>query len=80
MADVTDIPDVAVDDEVVLIGRQGEDSIPVEEIADLCGTISYEILCGIAARVPRVYMREGRVVEVETLVQSLTSTAEVGAG
>ena len=77
MADVTDIPNVAVDDEVVLIGRQEEGNIPVEEIAELCDTINYEILCGIAARVPRVYMRDGRVVGSETLVQGLSA---VGVG
>lgn len=80
MVDVTDIPEVGLNDEVVIIGRQGEASLPVEEIASLCGTISYEVLCGIAPRVPRVYVRQGQVVGVETLVEGLLSAAEVGAG
>ena len=44
---------VAVDDEVVLIGAQGDDTITADEIADRLGTISYEVLCDIGVRVPR---------------------------
>ncbi|HXG41613.1 MAG TPA: alanine racemase [Dehalococcoidia bacterium] len=62
MVDVTEVPDVAVGDEVVIIGRQGEDELRVEEMASLCDTISYEILCGIGPRVPRLFLRQGRVV------------------
>jgi alanine racemase len=47
--------DVQVGDEVVLIGRQGDDEITATELADLCGTIAYEIVCAISARVPRRY-------------------------
>jgi alanine racemase len=54
VADVTDLPEVAVGDEVVLLGRQAEQVIEAEELARRCGTISYEILCGIGARVPRI--------------------------
>lgn len=68
MVDVTDIPGVAVHDEAVFIGRQGEEAVTAEEIADLAGTISYEVLCGITARVPRVYLRGGEVFERTTLV------------
>ncbi len=52
--DVTDIVDAAVGDEVVLLGRQGDEEIPAEEIAAKLGTISYEVFCGISKRVPRV--------------------------
>ncbi|MFQ5328479.1 MAG: alanine racemase [Thermodesulfobacteriota bacterium] len=55
MIDVTSIEGVSVGDEVVLLGRQGEEEIRVEEIAEKAGTISYEIFCNISARVPRVY-------------------------
>ena len=68
ITDVTDIPYVALDDEVVIIGRQRDDEIPAEEVAALCGTINYEILTGISARVPRVYRRGGRIVAVQTLL------------
>ncbi len=56
MCDVTDIPDVREHDEAVLIGSQGSERITAEEIASLAGTIPYELLCGISARVPRVYI------------------------
>jgi alanine racemase len=80
MADVTDIPDVALGDEVVLIGSQGEETITAAEIGDLCGTISYEILCGISARVPRLYFKSGRLAGVETLTRPLAEEASVSAG
>jgi len=52
--DVTEIPDVAPGDEVILIGHQGEDSISAFDHARAAGTIPWEILTRIAARVPRV--------------------------
>lgn len=55
MIDVTGIPNIHMGDEVVLIGKQGEDFISAEEVAEWVGTISYEILCGIGKRVLRVY-------------------------
>ncbi|MDO5068068.1 MAG: alanine racemase [Propionibacteriaceae bacterium] len=48
-------PQVQVGDEVVLLGAQGDERITVEEIADLMGTITYETMCLITARVPRRY-------------------------
>jgi alanine racemase len=55
LADVTGIPGIAVGDEVVLLGGQGGERITADELAVHAGTISYEIFCGIGARVPRVY-------------------------
>ncbi len=55
MVDVTNIPDVKVGDEVVLIGKQGDEEITATELADLTGTINYEIVCGVSKRVPRIY-------------------------
>ena len=49
---------VAVGDEVVLIGRQGDEEVTAGEWADLLGTISYEVLCGIGPRVPRLLRGE----------------------
>ena len=69
VVDVTEIPYVALDDEVAIIGRQRDDEITAEEVAALCGTINYEILAGISARVPRVYRRGGRIVAAQTLVE-----------
>jgi alanine racemase len=56
LVDVTDVPDIALDDEVILLGRVGELSITAEDIAEIVGTISYEITCGVSPRVPRVYL------------------------
>jgi alanine racemase len=54
MINISDIPNVRVGDEVVLIGRQGEDEITAEEVANWLGTINYEVVSEILARVPRV--------------------------
>lgn len=56
MADVGHIGGVACGDEVVLIGRQGDEEITADELAGLLGTINYEITCMIGARVPRIYI------------------------
>lgn len=53
--DVTDIPDAVLGDEVILLGRQAVHEITVEELAGKLDTISYEVFCGVGARVPRVY-------------------------
>lgn len=79
IANVTDIPYVALDDEVVVIGRQRDEEIPVEEVAHLSDTISYETLTGITARVPRVYRRGGRIVAVQTLVEASAEETPVRA-
>jgi alanine racemase len=55
LVDVTDIPGVSLGDEVVLIGTEDGLSIRVEELAREIGTISYEIVCGISPRVPRIH-------------------------
>jgi alanine racemase len=55
MADVTGIPKVSQGDEAVLMGRQGREQITAEEIAEKIGSISYEVLCLVGKRVPRVY-------------------------
>jgi alanine racemase len=63
MADVTDIADVALGDEVVLLGAQGNERISAEDLARLSGTIPYEILCGVGARVPRYETSRQTAVE-----------------
>jgi len=55
MIDVTDIKDARVGDTVTLIGRDGEEFISADEYAASAGTISYEMLCAVSARVPRYY-------------------------
>ncbi|MBI3182913.1 MAG: alanine racemase [Myxococcales bacterium] len=62
MADVTEIGEVEVGDEVVLLGQQGGLGVSAEELARLAGTIHYEVVCGIAGRVSRVECRASRRV------------------
>lgn len=54
IVDVTDISGVEIGDEAVLIGTQGTETITAYDHADIAGTIPYEILCNISARVPRI--------------------------
>lgn len=54
MIDITDVKGADVGDEVVLIGAQEKDNIRAEELANIAGTINYEITCGISHRVPRM--------------------------
>src|SRR5262245_57114749 len=68
MLDVTDVPEVAVGDEVVLFGEQGEASLTLEEVAKGSETIPYEIMCTIGKRVTRIYVRDGRPVRLTTMV------------
>lgn len=57
MIDVGHIPGAAVEDEVVILGRQANEAITADELADLLDTINYEITSAITARVPRVYLK-----------------------
>ena len=63
MVDVTGIPDIHEGDEAILWG--GAVSDDAETIARKTDTISYEVLCGVSRRVPRVYLEQGRVTAVE---------------
>lgn len=56
--DVSHIRGVRIGDEVVLFGKQGDDEIPVDEVASNIDTINYEIVCNIGKRVPRIYLRD----------------------
>ena len=57
LVDVTDIPNLSLGEEVILIGRQGDCRQTALDLAGVSGTIPYEILCGIGKRVPRRYLR-----------------------
>jgi alanine racemase len=59
--------DVVVDNEVTLWGGAGGSAIRVAEVADRAGTIAYELVSGVAARVPRHYLRNGALIAVEDL-------------
>jgi alanine racemase len=56
MVDVTDVPDVQEGDTATIFGADGAEEISVDELAHLAGTISYELLCAVSPRVPRVYI------------------------
>lgn len=60
MVDVTDIPQAQVWNEVVLMGKQGDEEIDVHEIARLQGTVSYHALTGWRSRLPRIYLGEAQ--------------------
>jgi alanine racemase len=64
VVDVSHIPLVNQDDEVVLVGVQNEDRIRAEEVASLASTINYEITTSLLPRVVRVYKQGGKIVEV----------------
>lgn len=63
MVDVTDIPEAEVGCEVTLFGRDGESFLSLEEISALSGRFNYEFVCDITKRVPRLYVKDGRIVE-----------------
>ena len=57
MIDVTDVPDVKIGDEIIIMGSDGKNSILADDIAKATGTINYEIICAFGQRLPKVYIR-----------------------
>lgn len=55
MLQLDGVPEASIGDEIVLIGRQGDAAITAEEIGQAWGTVNYDVVCGLAARVPRFY-------------------------
>lgn len=74
LVDVTDIPNVAIGDEVVIYGRQGEECLSVEEMAARVDCIPYELTCRVGRRVRREYVMNGTVV-VESPFRSVVPDA-----
>lgn len=68
MVDVTDVTDVERLDVVTIMGEEGEASFTADDLADILGTISYEITCAISKRVPRIYLKNGQEVSRKTYV------------
>jgi alanine racemase len=68
MVDVTGHPEIRVGDEVILMGKSGEEEISADELARLSGTISYDVTCSVGPRVPRVFIKQGKAVRVKSLV------------
>lgn len=63
MVDVTDIDGVEVNDEVVLMGKQGDKEITADFIASVLDTINYEVFCTLSKRVPRQYIQNGKIIK-----------------
>ena len=61
MVDVTDIPEAKVGSKVTLVGKDGDEQITVEQIAEAAGSFNYEFICGISRRVPRYYIQNGQL-------------------
>ncbi len=57
MVDVTDVPNVKVGDEVIIMGTDGKNTILADDIANATGTINYEIVCAFGQRLPKVYVK-----------------------
>ena len=64
MLDVTNVKDVCVGDEVVLIGKSKTKEIKIEDLAKIQNTIEYEIICNISKRVPRMYIKDNKLFKI----------------
>lgn len=61
MVSVEEIPEAAEGDEVTLIGTDGKEQITMEELGELSGRFNYELACDLGKRIPRVYLKNGRI-------------------
>lgn len=61
MVSVEEIPEAAEGDEVTLIGTDGGEQITMEELGELSGRFNYELACDLGKRIPRVYLKNGRI-------------------
>ena len=62
MIDATNIKDIKIGDEVIIFGSDGNNTISVDSVALLIGTINYEIVCSVTKRVPRVYIQNNKII------------------
>lgn len=65
MIDVSDIPDVKDGDSVIIMGSDGKITVSAEELASISNTINYEIVCNVGKRVPRVYIKNGEIINTK---------------
>lgn len=68
MVDLTDVGEVKLGDDVILMGSQGNLKFDADDIADCLGTIKNEVVCMVGKRVPRVYIKGGKVVKVRNFI------------
>ncbi len=62
MVDISELPEIRQGDEVTLVGRDGDEYISIEEVADMSYSFNYEFVCDIGKRIPRVYYKGGKVI------------------
>lgn len=65
MVDVTEIENVNQGDVVILIGKDGEEYISVEELAAMAYSFNYELICNVGKRIPRIYYRNGKIIQIK---------------
>ncbi len=65
MVDVSDIDNVNQGDTVTLLGKDGERTITVEELAAMAFSFNYEFICNVGKRIPRIYFQKGKIIEVK---------------
>ena len=70
MADVTDIPGIGMEDEVILLGEDGGCRITMEEIGAMSASFNYETACRVSQRVPRVYLYRGAQVDFQSVLMT----------
>ena len=63
MVDLSTLPEVTEGAPVVLLGRDGQEEITAQELGALSGRFNYELMCDLSPRVPRIYLRNGRLVQ-----------------
>ena len=68
MIDVTDIGDVHVGDEIIVLGKDKDLKFDADDMAKAMGTINYEVLCMIKQRIPRVYIEDGKVKSIRNYI------------
>ncbi len=68
MVDVTDVGEVKVGDEVILLGEENGIKYDADDMAEDMGTINYEIICMLKQRIPRVYIKNGEIVKVRNYI------------
>lgn len=64
MIDVTDVPDLNLGDEVILFGYKDKEYPTLEQMANILGTINYEVFCSLGRRIPRVYIKSDKIVSI----------------
>ncbi len=65
MVDVSDIEGAEENDEVTLLGTDGEETITMEELGELSGRFNYELACDLGKRIPRVYLKNGKILKTK---------------